>query len=97
MGDPGLQAERTELAWRRTVLALVVVAGLACRQGDVYVLALAGVAALALLARQRRRYERGLAMLQAERGQPAPWGLLALGCVVWLMALAGLCRLAKGG
>ncbi|MNC60434.1 hypothetical protein D3C75_1103120 [compost metagenome] len=79
------------------MLALVVVAGLACRQGDVYVLTLAGVAALALLTRQRRRYERGLAMLLAERGQPAPWGVLALGSVVWLMALAGLCRLAKGG
>lgn len=97
MGDPGLQAERTELAWRRTVLALMAVAGLAYRQGDVYVLALAGVAALALLTRQGRRYERGLAMLQTERGQPAPWGVLALGSVVWLMALTGLCRLAKGG
>nr|WP_225776956.1 DUF202 domain-containing protein [Pseudomonas sp. Marseille-Q3773] len=97
MLDPGLQAERTELAWRRTWLALVVVVGLALRQGDLPLAALVGIATLMLLARQGRRYSEGLAMLRAERGQPAILPVVALGSAVCLMALAGLHRLANGG
>lgn len=96
MGDPGLQAERTELAWRRTLLALLVVLVLAGRVGDLMSLGMGGVVALTLLARQGRRYRQGLAMLQSERSVPASRAILALGSSVCLLALIGIIGLLSG-
>ncbi|MEX5503407.1 DUF202 domain-containing protein [Pseudomonas putida] len=91
MGDTGLQAERTVLAWRRSQVALLLVACLAWR-GEMPVVA--GMAVLlALLGRARERgvYRRGLGMLRREQGHAAAWsvplctlGVAGLVLGVWL-------------
>lgn len=67
--DNGLQAERTELAWRRTQVSLCLVACLALRGHSYWLVAVAlGSAALVGLG-QRKRYRQSLAMLQGQGGQ----------------------------
>lgn len=86
--DPGLQAERTELAWRRTQLSLLVITCLAWRCQDTPVVLLALVAASLLWLGQRQRYRRSLKMLRDERGRARlP---LVLGTSLTLLLMAGL-------
>lgn len=91
MADAGLQAERTELAWRRTQLSLLVVACLALRGAQTSLMLLALAAAVALWAGQRTRYRHSLAMLDAERGQARIGAVLGIG-----LAQVSLCALAIG-
>lgn len=69
--DAGLQAERTVLAWRRTQVALLVLACLAWRGGMEAVAGMALLSALLGRARERSIYCRGLAMLRSGQGWAA--------------------------
>jgi uncharacterized membrane protein YidH (DUF202 family) len=83
--DPGLQPERTELAWRRTLLAMAVGALVSMRLlppvlGDAAVLVgaagLVAIAALWVLA--HRRLRRATAVFQGRSPAPMPGGALLL-------------------
>ncbi|UTT69068.1 DUF202 domain-containing protein [Arthrobacter sp. DNA4] len=93
-GDPGLQPERTALAWGRTMLALVTASAFFLRWLPTYgppILMLpvvSGGAALAIYLTQRRRYQarsHGLAGESIEADLPAvlwtAFAGLALGCL----------------
>lgn len=83
VGDPGLQAARTVLAWRRTfsgaVALNVALAVLALRVGAWPVAVLALAPLLGLLAQPVRRH---LAHLIAGDTAQSPWNSLVLAAVI---------------
>ncbi|MFD5426335.1 DUF202 domain-containing protein [Streptomyces sp. NPDC127084] len=94
--DPGLQPERTRLAWRRTTLAFTVAAVLAARQvvhskeitgGDLVALALSALVWTSFLTVAHRRIG---AMAVADRPDAVPPAqvLGAAACTVALAAFA---------
>ncbi len=85
--DLGLQAERTALAWRRTQLSLLVVACLALRGHQVWVLGLALGTAAWLAVSEGRRYRHSVAMMQRELGEARVWMVLGTGLAVAVMAV----------
>ncbi len=94
--DPGLQPERTRLAWRRTLLALTVVALAGMRllpealgpAGAVLpALALGAVAALWWLARRHNR--RVDAALADERSLPGGAAVALLASTCGIVAVCG--------
>lgn len=98
--DPGLQPERTELAWRRTLLAIAVgslvsVRVLAEVLGDLAIATgiggLAAAAALWVLARRRHRAIGDVFAGRAPASaMPGAAVLLAVSVLTALGALAGL-------
>lgn len=98
-GDPGLQPERTALAWGRTVLTLIAASAVCLRwvpeQGP-FVLAMFGLTVAAgsgIYFTQRRRYGRSVEGIRAGRLSPdiaavfwTAGACVALGAIgVWLV------------
>ncbi|MFE4837313.1 DUF202 domain-containing protein [Arthrobacter sp. NPDC056691] len=98
-GDPGLQPERTALAWGRTVLTLIAASAVTLRwipdQGP-FVLAMFGLTVTAgsgIYLTQRRRYRRSIEGIRSGRLTPDTAAVLwtagacvALGAVgIWLV------------
>lgn len=99
--DPGLQPERTELAWRRTALALAVGSLIALRILPVAfgnpwwmlagVAGLIGTGALFLGARQRYRTVSDTLIREGERApMPGAGILLALSLFVMAVGIVGV-------
>lgn len=91
--DPGLQPERTRLAWRRTTLAFTVAAVLAARQVAVGGLSTAGFVAVACSAlvwlgflRVAHRRVHALGARPSPQTLPKRSALAAVACTI---ALAG--------
>lgn len=91
------QAERTELAWRRTQLSLLVIACLALRGAEPTLALLALGSAAALWLGQRPRYRHGLAMLRDERGHPRATAVLGTGLAMVAMTLLTMVKAAIAG
>lgn len=97
MTDPGLQPERTTLAWRRTCIVLVLVACLALRGlqhqplASIGVISLAGLMTLSIMLDQGRCYQRARLGI-AEQGPTCnPLPLLILCLCTALLATLSLC------
>lgn len=102
--DPGLQPERTELAWRRTALAIAIGSLLSLRvfplvlpagaEGWGLIPGVLGVGTAALLwMAARRRQRRTTTVLTARTSGPLPGGVLPLMLTVFATGF-GLVALA---
>lgn len=92
--DPGLQPERTTMAWTRTLVSFLVVAGLSMRvSASVHEIAfllitvIAMMAALNITVRQAGRYERSNTGLVEEKIRPQVWSVIVMSTAVTLLAL----------
>ena len=94
--DPGLQPERTALAWGRTVLALITAAAICLRwisHHGPFVLTLFAVAVItgtAMYLTQRARYARSSSGITAERVAPEVLGVLGLAAATVVLGSLGI-------
>jgi uncharacterized membrane protein YidH (DUF202 family) len=91
--DPGLQPERTSLAWARTVLGYLVVATVSLKTASISgtaavasALAYPGVAVVVAL-RRTPRYGRDLRQMSIGRTRPPVFEVFALSAVTAALAL----------
>lgn len=94
--DPGLQPERTSLAWGRTLLTMITVSALFLRwmpYHGVFVgmlVAVSLMAALYIWATQQRRYTRSASGLKSGRIRADAASILWLGTSVFMLSALGL-------
>lgn len=100
--DPGLQPERTTLAWGRTCLALFVAGLFQLRFVPRYgaaapvLTSFCAVAALVLSTTARLRYRNATRRLLGERREPALKSVIALSAVVIVLGLGEIVLLLRG-
>ncbi|AGP30514.1 hypothetical protein A606_04325 [Corynebacterium terpenotabidum Y-11] len=100
--DPGLQPERTVMAWGRTSLAFMVAAGVLLRWTGYYgvaVVVIAGgllVVALSICLTQRRRYRRAVQGVAGIRSGAAAGAVLGLSLCTVVLGLSGMVFLTIG-
>ncbi|WP_412176370.1 DUF202 domain-containing protein [Halomonas sp. HP20-15] len=100
--DPGLQPERNWLAWRRTLVSLVVASALLVRWLPYHALASCGLllmtvsCACLIGASLQRRYRLQCGYLNRERAVPALGSVLALTMALQLVAMTCLVAILGG-
>jgi uncharacterized membrane protein YidH (DUF202 family) len=94
--DPGLQPERTTMAWGRTLMSFVVVSAVFLRwiqHHGPFVLALFGLAVLtagSIYLTQRPRYARSARGVAERRSTPEFVAVLATSCAVAVLGGLGI-------
>lgn len=94
--DPGLQPERTSLAWGRTLLTMIAVSALFLRWMPYHgafvgvLVAVSLMAALYIWATQQRRYRRSASGLKSGRIRADAASILWLGTSVFMLGALGL-------
>ena len=94
--DPGLQPERTSLAWGRTLLTMIAVSALFVRWMPYHgafvavLVALSLATALGIWTTQQRRYTRSASGVKSGRIQADALSVLWIGASVFALGVLGL-------